>query len=266
MDATEPVPEAKLYGLRYLLGHLQSLGDTASRDPSLMDQLHLLALMEQTSGRRKSQLGQDVFALAMSGFRRGGYFIEVGAHDGVGLSNTWLLETGYGWNGLLVEPHPAHMATFEARKAQLVTKAAWNRTGEKLEFRATADAALSSIASVVHSDKHDRSSFKTLSVDTVTLDDLFTQYGAPSLIDYISIDVEGSELEVLNGLSLDKWNVQAFSLEHNNDAHRIHEFDRRLMPHGYVRAFEVISDFDAYFVKRECLEAWRKRNEIAGGV
>src|SRR3712207_7179394 len=59
------------------------------------------------AGRAKSQFGQDAFVLAVLGERTGGYFVDVGAGDGVNPSNTHLLEAAFGWRGLLVEPNPA---------------------------------------------------------------------------------------------------------------------------------------------------------------
>jgi hypothetical protein len=50
-----------------------------------------------------SQIRQDLFVLFALG-KTPGYFVEFGACDGVYLSNTFLLETYYGWSGLLVEP------------------------------------------------------------------------------------------------------------------------------------------------------------------
>src|SRR4051812_45062251 len=52
----------------------------------------------------KSQLFQDLLVLFVLNEKRGGYFIEAGAADGIGLSNSYLLETGYGWTGIAAEP------------------------------------------------------------------------------------------------------------------------------------------------------------------
>jgi hypothetical protein len=52
----------------------------------------------------KSQLGQDIFALDFADFKIGGTFLEIGAADGVTLSNTYLLEKRFGWTGVLCEP------------------------------------------------------------------------------------------------------------------------------------------------------------------
>ncbi|MGD9827253.1 MAG: FkbM family methyltransferase [Hyphomicrobiaceae bacterium] len=259
MSEAQPNPEARLYGLRYILSFLLQARQLGTpRDLDLEDQLAFLTLLSRRTGLYKSQLGQDLFALAMSGDRQGGYFVEVGAHHGEQLSNTWLLETEHGWTGLLVEPNPQHEESLRQRRATLVRKAAWKRTGATLTFHATRDSALSSLAGSAPKDQHDRSDFQEITVETMTLDDILIQQGAPRQIDFISIDVEGAELDVLDGLSFDKWDVQAMCLEHNHDKDRLAEFDRRLASVGLRRVFDTVSDFDAFYARAECLERWRK--------
>jgi hypothetical protein len=76
------------------------------------------------AGRATSQFGHDAFVLAALGEKTGGYFVEVGAGDGVNLSNTHLLETALGWRGLLVEPSPLFHASIRRNH-----KAALERPG-----------------------------------------------------------------------------------------------------------------------------------------
>jgi hypothetical protein len=47
---------------------------------------------------------QDEIVLALFRGKRGGYFVDLAANDAVALSNTFALETDYGWNGLCIEP------------------------------------------------------------------------------------------------------------------------------------------------------------------
>ena len=51
-----------------------------------------------------SQFGQDIDVLEYLNYKENGYFIEVGAYDGIELSNTYLLEKKYNWEGLCIEP------------------------------------------------------------------------------------------------------------------------------------------------------------------
>ena len=53
-----------------------------------------------------SQLNQDVDVIQFYKNKENGYFIEIGANDGINLSNTYLLEKNYNWKGICVEPIP----------------------------------------------------------------------------------------------------------------------------------------------------------------
>ena len=203
-EVTIPNLDSRLYGLRYLQSYQLQLRLAGQTDISFSDQLKFLLILQAHANQYKSQLGQDVMALAMSDFKRGGYFVEVGAHHGEHLSNSWYLENGFDWNGLLVECNPRNFASLETRRAVLVKKAAWHTTGEMLSFHATVDSALSSLADVQQFDLHDRTNFDSLTVETMRLDDILEGNQAPKQIDYLSIDVEGAELDVLDGLSPSK--------------------------------------------------------------
>ena len=58
----------------------------------------------QYFGKSKSQIRQDLFVLSHLGFKKNGFFVEFGATDGVSLSNTYLMENLFEWNGILAEP------------------------------------------------------------------------------------------------------------------------------------------------------------------
>lgn len=174
------------------------------------------------------------------------------------MSNTWLLENRYDWNGVLVECNTKHLENLRSRKAALVEKAAWNKTGKILKFNATDDSVLASLADIHQNNAHDRSHFTEICVDTMTLDEILTQANAPKTIDYISVDVEGVELNVLEGLTPGKWDINSINLEHNHDVERPAEFDRLMKDYGLVRVLENVSDFDAYYTKEESLFNFRK--------
>ena len=50
-----------------------------------------------------SQAGQDLFALEVLGFKRGGTYLEIGSGNPIKINNTYLMESEYDWEGVSVE-------------------------------------------------------------------------------------------------------------------------------------------------------------------
>src|SRR5439155_11605722 len=71
------------------------------------------------------------------------------------------------------------------------------------------------VSNFVKTDQHDRSHAKQYEVETVSLSDLLLEHGAPSIIDYLSIDTEGSELKILEALDFSKWSFLVITVDHN---------------------------------------------------
>ncbi len=71
---------------------------------------------------------------------------------------------------------------------------------------------------------------------------------APAEIDYLSIDTEGSELEILRAFDFDRWNVRLISVEHNHTPLRQPLYDL-LTARGYVRKWPELSAFDDWYVR-----------------
>jgi FkbM family methyltransferase len=208
----------------------------------------LFGPLSDIAPRSKSQLRQDLWVLAETGRKRGGFFVEIGAFDGVTHSNTYLLEKEFGWTGILVEPNPQyHSVLRETRAAALSTKAIYSGRSTT-SFVCAREGVLSSIAQHAYDDRHAdrRRDADTISVDTITLDDLLTEHGAPNGIDYLSIDTEGSELEILRGVDFNRTIVDLISVEHNYTP-REQQIERLLRGAGYKRVYRRLSRFDAWY-------------------
>lgn len=199
----------------------------------------------------KSQLRQDLFVLAMTGFKKNGFFVEFGATNGLKLSNTWLLEKGFGWDGILAEPGKCwHQDLKHNRSVKIDYRCVWKETGTTLRFKEVEDAELSTIETYGDEDHHKnlRKNSKAYDVLSVSLNDLLEEHQAPQEIDYLSIDTEGSELDILNNFDFSRHSFKIITCEHNYLSAR-EDIHRLLLNNGYERMFVDISKFDDWYVR-----------------
>ena len=202
----------------------------------------------QYAGRARGQLCQDLFVLAQMGFKRNGYFVEFGAASGIEHSNTYLLEVDFGWNGILAEPGKQwHTQLKEARRCAIHTDCVWSLSGETLSFNEVGE--LSTLSDYISSDHHfeARKDAKTYDVLTVSLLDLLQIHDAPAEIDYMSIDTEGTEYEILNAFDFSQYRIKIITCEHNFTPSREKIYDMLTLA-GYQRVFEDISWFDDWYI------------------
>jgi FkbM family methyltransferase len=206
--------------------------------------------------KSKSQIFQDLFVLYILNGKRGGFFVEFGATNGVSLSNTFLLEKEYGWDGILCEPGKVWKnALFSNRNCTIDNRCVWSKSGEKLTFNESKLPELSTLEKYNDADFHSslRKDGNLYTVETVSLVDLFDYHNAPRVIDYLSIDTEGSEFEILNAFDFSKVDIKIITVEHNFSLMRDSIYDL-LTKNGFKRVFETISLFDDWYVKEECLK------------
>lgn len=198
----------------------------------------------------RAQLHQDLFAYAVSGGKKGGFFVEFGATNGEELSNSWLLEKQFGWTGILAEPARVwHSALRANRSAIIETDCVWKTTGDSLEFLEVSAAVLSTVAEHGDGDLHRgrRKNATSYRVTTVSLADMLARHGAPREIDFLSIDTEGSEFDILQAFDFSLYRFACIAVEHNftENRERIHAL---LTKHGYRRVHEDASQFDDWYV------------------
>lgn len=199
----------------------------------------------------QAQLRQDFFVLSELGLKRGGFFVEFGAASGKELSNTWLLEKHFGWKGILAEPARCwHAALAAIRSCIIEHDCVWKSTGDQLEFLESPQPELGTLAGFQGVDGHAkaRESSKRYRVRTVSLGDLLARHQAPAELDYLSIDTEGSEFEILQSVDFAKHRFKTITCEHNYTSAR-EKIHALLKAAGYVRKYEGLSDFDDWYVR-----------------
>jgi FkbM family methyltransferase len=213
-----------------------------------------------------AQLFQDIFVDFVLQ-KTGGTFCEFGATDGISLSNTHYLENHRGWSGLLAEPARQWHGPLKANRPSLIidTRCVYSRSGERIEFLEARSGEYSTIQGYGHDDAHGpkREDGQTYEVETVSLNDLLTAHGVVSL-DYLSVDTEGSELEILSSFDFGQIRPRVLTVEHNfTDARQaIHQLMRA---NGYHRMFEQFSDWDDWYVTEECRNHVFQREGLSDG-
>ena len=174
--------------------------------------------------RYYSQCGQDKLIDDLLR-KRNGVFVDVGAADGETNSNTLFFEESRDWHGLLVEPHPeASQACFARRSSPVAECAILSRSDNYLtEFRAI-EGEYSQMsyaidrADRVNLDRLDKYSEKTpiktsiIMVQVAPLQSLLDKYHI-SAIDYLSIDTEGADLDVLQTIDWTRTKIRVISTE-----------------------------------------------------
>lgn len=209
-------------------------------------------LLSSIAYKCKSQLGQEIFALIENDFKRDGYFIEFGATDGLELSNTHLLEKEFGWTGILAEPAKIwHEELQKNRSCNIETQCVWSKSGEVLSFHESDTAVLSTVNSlrtIADGNKDYRLEGKQYDVQTISLEDLLKKYSAPKRIDYLSIDTEGSEYEILSNFNFDAYDIRVITCEHNYMPER-DEIYKLLTSKGFFRVETNKSQWDDWYTK-----------------
>ena len=178
-----------------------------------------------------SQLAQDLHVLRHYRNKTHGYFVEVGASDGIALSNTYLLERNYSWTGLCVEPLPKQFAALKQnRPGSRCQNVALSGTTGQMTFTIADDDMTSGLTQFLRSTVTDTT---TVQVQTQTLLDLLVEQNAPKHIDYLSLDTEGSEYDILKTFDFSRYTFGLIDVEHNYIEPRRQEIRRLLLANGY---------------------------------
>ena len=99
-----------------------------------------------------SQFKQDLDVIEYLKHKKNGYFIDIGATNGIDISNTYLLEKKYNWNGICIEPQDSYYnKLIKNRKCHTDNSLVFSKTGKELNFSEAGD--LSGITDYI--DKHE---------------------------------------------------------------------------------------------------------------
>ena len=200
-----------------------------------------------------SQKGQVRFLLevafnySVNGLRRSGYFVGLAAGHPTSLSNTYFLERYLGWSGLLIEPNPTFADALRRDRRSPVVQSVVGQDGKTVPFRFDNNE----LGGIV-GDEYDNSPVfrhKELASARIehfvcrSLSSILQESGSPPEMDYLSLDVEGSEWTVLRDFDFDRWRWKAITAERpSNDLNLL------LDSAGYIQVGHC--RFDTFYIHK----------------
>lgn len=203
-----------------------------------------------TYAQYMSQLGQDkLFNERFLLNKKNGFFIDIGAHDGMTGSNTYFFEKELEWKGLCFEPLPHLFKQLQECRDCICINACVGSVNGTVQFLHldSCDEQLSGMCDTYDQRQldivmNDISIYGGKSVmielPCVRLNDILDRYGVTH-VDYLSLDTEGSELEILKSIDFSKVTIDMMSVENNFHEPFIREF---LESKGFIFIEHVVVD------------------------
>ena len=155
-----------------------------------------------------------------------GFFVELGAHDGITQSNTFYYEKNKNWNGILIEPTPNIFLKLKKNRSK--KNFYFNRACVSFKFKKNFIELVYSglktfspqfmidkrqIEHTAHTELTINDKIFTYKVRAVTLNSILIKAKAPKIIDFLSLDTEGAEFEVLNGIDFKRFSFRYMLIE-----------------------------------------------------
>jgi hypothetical protein len=199
--------------------------------------------------RSHSYQGQDLFVLEILGSLRSGYFLDSRASAGIRGSNTRLLEASFGWRGVCVEPDAALFRELVGNRGCICVQCCLDdRVG--FAIRVPADRWPSGAVP------------PTAQQEIRTVGSVLREAAAPSVIDYWSLDTDGSALSILKSFPFEEYRFRVLTVKHNDGPAR-GDIRRFLESRGYARV-RLLGGDDGYVGTGE-LPSYTRRGGVWRG-
>lgn len=201
--------------------------------------------LKYTYGDQKGQVDfliNNVFNYEKLGLKRNGFFVDLACADGIYISNSYFLEKNLGWSGLLFEPNPGYEESVKAhRTSPLVTMCVTDVPNETVRFRI--DNGM--LGGIVSDDTDNSENVRgeqlkdaeIIELPTTTLFDELEKAGAPAVIDFMSLDIEGAEWIALRNFDFNRYKFRCMAIERPNEP-----LDLMLESHGYRQVAHLSCD------------------------
>jgi len=184
-----------------------------------------------------SEIGQDKWVIfKMFPGVTNGFFLDVGSGHGTIGSNTKALEE-LGWTGICVDPFPVAM---EDRTCRMEKEVVSSTSGQVVKFHT--HAGLGGIADTLGKWKEEAEKSPVVELKTITLGELLARDHAPAFIHFLSVDIEGGELEALKGIPFETYRFGSMAIEHNEEEPKRTDILKFLAARGYQRVHSYKQD------------------------
>ena len=223
-----------------------------------LDQSNKMLLTEHikfTYGDQKGQVDyliNNVLNYEKKGLKKKGFFVDLACADGTTINNSYFLERYLGWDGILFEPNKKYKNKIQKfRKSKLITDCVTDRAGEKVQFRIDNEMLGGIISDETDNNERIRGDqlkkAEIVEIKTTTLENELDKIGAPKLIDFLSLDVEGAEWMVMKSFSFDKYKFRCMAIERPNEM-----LDLLLERNDYRQAAHLM--YDVIYVHKDYLD------------
>ena len=204
-----------------------------------------------------SQSNQDKFIDNLFKQKKNGVFLDIGAHDGISFSNTYFFEKNRNWEGICIEPIPeVYKKLDENRNCFKINCCISDVEKDEVFIRAEGYTEMLSGLKKNYNEAHFErlkndikekgGKFYEITVKAMNINKILENNNI-KIIDYCSIDTEGSEFSILQTIDFDSVKIKSFSIENNYNQNKIHKF---MQENGYLLLAKLSAD-EIYVKKNE---------------
>jgi FkbM family methyltransferase len=198
-----------------------------------------------------SQYAQDIYAYTYSGGKEN-FFVEVGGYDPFLHSNSYWLESKHNWTGLCIEPDPVKAKKIqESRTASVINKAISDKEGS-MDF--VVAGALSAVVDTLPKEHFSRIKRENPGWEIITVSSapfgILEAMIPNNKISYLSIDVEGHELNVIRGIDFSKIEISIITVEFGVSGAK--EILSILKSSGFIKIYKHHGDY--FFINKKVLK------------
>lgn len=181
-----------------------------------------------------SQHGQDVAVAKVLDFRQNGFFVDLAANDAVWASNTFSLEQNFNWRGICIEPNPIYWYRLSFRKCHVVGSFIGGTDLQEVNVTLSDKRVHAPYGGIIGKDFDRKNAVDPQPRYTASLTTILQKFDAPTMIDYISLDVEGAEEFIMKEFPFDKYQFLVMTIERPSES-----LQGLLDKHGYKKAIDI---------------------------